>query len=123
MTTWLLQIPMTPYSANHLLRCHWTERKKIMDLWCYAIWARVNEARIPPQNAVMLEATIYFKDKRKRDLDNFAFSLQKITQDCLQRIGIIPDDTPDHVTWGKVSLDSDKGNPRTEILISHHSLS
>ena len=92
-----------------------------MDLWCYAIWARVNEARIPPLNVTTFEATIFFKDKRKRDADNFEFSVKKLTQDCLQRIGIIPDDDPAHVSWGKVELAVDKDNPRTEITICNRS--
>ena len=89
-----------------------------MDTWCYAIWGRVNEVHVPVQNVVTLSATIYYKENRKRDLDNTEYGLKKITQDCLQRIGIIPDDDPAHVSWGKVEMAVDKDNPRTEIKIS-----
>ena len=92
-----------------------------MDTWCYAIWAKVNEARVPPMGKCKLLATIYYKENRKRDLDNAEYGLKKITQDCLVRMGLIPDDTPDHVTWGAVALETDKGNPRTEITICNHS--
>ena len=109
---------MTPPSGNMLIRQHWAVRKRTMDTWCYAIWGRVNESHVPVQNVVTLSATIYYKENRKRDLDNAEYGLKKITQDCLVRMGLIPDDTPDHVTWGAVTMDSDKWNPRTEIVLS-----
>jgi len=112
---------MTPPSANILLRQHWAVRKRLLDEWCYAIWGRANEVHCPRQNVVTISATIYYKENRKRDQDNAEYGLKKITQDCLVRMGLIPDDDPSHVSWGKISLETDKGNPRTEITICNRS--
>jgi len=121
MTTWILNIPMVPPSANVYIRQHWATRAKLRDEWHLAVWALCNEARVTPLDKCTINCTIYFRDKRKRDLDNFEFTLKKLIQDALVRIGIIPDDTPDHITWKNVSLGHDEIKPRTEIIISESS--
>ena len=67
---------------------------------------------------VHLSATIYFKVNRKRDLDNHEATLKKVAQDSLVRLGMIPDDTPEHVSWGEVELAIDKAFPRVALTLT-----
>ena len=118
MTTWTLIIPMTPPSANLYIRHHWATRAKLRDEWHLAVWALCNEARVTPLDICTINCTVYFKDQRRRDEPNFRLTLDKLVLDGLVRCGIIPDDDPSHVTSFVVTLDTDKGNPRTEISIT-----
>ena len=113
-----LDIPLLPPSLNAWQSCHWAKRKRIKDEWCNAVWALCNEQRIPPMERIHLSAVLLFATKRKRDADNFESTLKKITQDVLVRIGTIPDDTPDHVSWGKIELGTDAKLPRTILVIT-----
>jgi hypothetical protein len=117
MTT-ILNIPLVPPSLNTWQTVHWAKRKRIKDEWANAIWALCNESRVPPMDKVHLSAVLLFATNRKRDADNFESTLKKITQDSLVRIGIIPDDTPECVSWGKITLDIDKTFPRVALTLT-----
>ena len=112
---------MTPPSTNVLLRNHWAVRKRLIDEWHTAVWALANEVRLPPQNVVTVEATIYFRDKRKRDKQNYITSVDKLVLDGLVRCGILPDDDPEHVKSFAVGFEVDSQKPRTEITIYNRS--
>jgi len=109
---------MTLPSLNTFLRIHWAERKRIKDEFTHCVWALANESRIPPMKCICISATLYHSTKRKRDLDNFEATLKKVTQDSLVRIGLIPDDTPEHVSWGEIVFGIDKDSPRIELVIT-----
>lgn len=75
----------------------------------------INKAQRPPKplERAIVNITYYFKDKRRRDPDNYS---GKMLLDPLVKEGILIDDSFDVVTLvldGKV----DKQNPRTEIEI------
>ena len=73
-----------------------------------------------PKNCshVDLTATIYFPEWRKRDTENFAATLWKMTNDALVDMGIIPDDTPDHITTHNPEIIVDNQvAPLTELKI------
>lgn len=112
-----LVIPMTLPSLNTFLRIHWAERKRIKDEFTHCVWALCNEQRLPPVDCVHIDAAIYHSVKRKRDADNQEATLKKVAQDSLVRIGIIPDDTPEHVSWGEITLDIDKTFPRVVLTL------
>ena len=122
MTMWKLSIPMTPPSVNIFLRQPWTKRKRLVDKWHHDVWALCNFSRVYPCEKLHLDCTIYFKDNRARDPANFVTPIDKLVFDGLTRCGIIIDDSPKHLTWSVPILDTDKGNPRTEITITnnHH---
>jgi len=113
---------MTPPSANIFLRWPWQKRERLIEKWHHDVWALCNFSRIYPCEKLHLDCTIYFKDKRKRDPANFVTPLDKLVFDGLTRCGIIADDSPEHLTWSVPILNTDRDNPRTEILISsnHH---
>ena len=75
----------------------------------------INKAQRPkkPFERAIVNITYYFKDRRRRDPDNYS---GKMLLDPLVKEGILIDDSFDVVTLvldGKV----DKQNPRTEIEI------
>ena len=115
--TYLLTIPLLPPSLNAWTSCHWAKRKRIKDEWTHAIWALTNEQRIPPMERVHLEAVLFFATNRRRDVDNYVV-VYKIAQDSLVRIGMIPDDSQDHVSITPPILEVDSDNPRTELTIN-----
>ena len=112
-----LNIPYTPPSLNIWHHLHWAQRLRFQREWTEAIWALCNEPRVPPMDKVHLSATIYFKENRRRDHDNFESTLKKMAQDALVKIGIISDDTSAYVEWGAINLSVDKHNPRTELVM------
>ena len=118
MTTWILNIPMIPPSANVYIRQYWATRAKLRDEWHLAVWALANEIHLPPMDKCTVNCTIYFRDQRRRDEPNFRLTLDKLVLDGLVRCGIIPDDDPSHVTSFVVTLDHDKENPRTEVAVT-----
>lgn len=83
--------------------------------WHWLIKAAINNAQKPkkPLQKAVVNITYYFKDKRRRDPDNYS---GKMLLDPLVKEGILIDDSFDVVT---LVLDGqvDKNNPRTEIEI------
>jgi len=117
MTTWILTIPRTPVSANRLLRMHWHDRSELLDEWKHDVYYLCRAAKIPKLARITVSAKIYFKDKRRRDQDNFEFGLRKLLGDSLKGV-VIFDDNPSFLTWGEINFAIDKDNPRTEISIT-----
>lgn len=116
---WTISIPLKPPSLNLWVHLHWRTRKDIMDEWAKAIWALCNEQHIPRMERIKLDATVYFKDNRRRDYDNYG-TVFKLTLDSLKRIGIIPDDNTAHVERPILpELEVDHDNPRTEVTITN----
>ena len=74
---------------------------------------KIAEKPKKPLEKAIVNITYYFKDKRRRDPDNYS---GKMLLDPLVREGIVIDDSFDVVT---LVLDAgyDKDNPRTEIKI------
>ena len=117
LKTWSLSIPHVPPSANKLLRMFWADYQDILGAWKHDVFYLCREAKIPKCARINVNATIYFKDRRRRDFDNFAFGLQKLLGDSLKGV-VIFDDDPSYLTWGNVTFAVDKHNPRTEVVIT-----
>ncbi len=67
-----------------------------------------------PLEKAVVTLTYYFKDKRRRDPDNYS---GKMILDGLVRSGILQDDSFSNIDL-VLRGDYDKNNPRTEIEIS-----
>lgn len=117
-----LVIPKTPMSLNRLYRLHWAKRHRILQEWIDEIWIAWLENKLRLKRGLEREKTIfrkakirvkyYFKDKRRRDRDNYA---PKFILDSLRYNGIIEDDSTEHVD---VDWEILQGSPeRTEIEI------
>ena len=115
--SWTIIIPDVPPSQNsHTWTQHWTRYRAKLE-WQKMVFALCREAKIPPCEHVRVAAMVYFPVKRKRDLDNFEAPLKKMTQDALVLSGVIPDDTPEFISWRSVEF-AYAGKPRTEVTIA-----
>ena len=83
--------------------------------WHYLVKAAIGRAKKPrkPLEKAIVHITYYFKDKRRRDPDNYS---GKLLLDPLVREGILADDNFKVVEL-RLSGSVDRGNPRTEIEI------
>lgn len=106
-----------PTNNKYMGNSHnFNEYRREKERWHWLIRAAINkEAQRPkePLQKAIVNITYYFKDKIRRDPDNYS---GKMILDPLVREGILEDDSFDVVTLvldGRV----DKDNPRTEIEI------
>ena len=53
---------------------------------------------LPKYKTITPTYTIYFNNKRKKDLDNYTFPMHKFLMDALVKGGVIVDDDYDYVT-------------------------
>ena len=53
---------------------------------------------LPKYKTIKPTYTIYFNNKRKKDLDNYTFPMHKFLMDALVKGGVIVDDDYDYVT-------------------------
>ena len=105
-----------PSNNKYMGNSHnFNEYRREKERWHWLIRGSLNKALKPqkPLERAIVNITYYFKDRRRRDPDNYS---GKMLLDPLVREGILIDDSFDVVTLvldGKV----DKENPRTEIEI------
>jgi len=81
--------------------------------WHWLIKAKIKEKPKKPYEKAEITITYYFKDKRKRDPDNYS---GKMILDPLVKENIIIDDNFSVITL-ILKAGYDKENPRTEIEI------
>lgn len=62
-------------------------------------------------------ARLRFPSNRKRDEGNFRFILEKALGDTLVGGGWLPEDTPDHYSFGEVTFDSERGKALTVVTL------
>jgi Holliday junction resolvase RusA-like endonuclease len=117
MSSYEIVLQQVPVSLNMWQSVHWAARDRWKSEWTLELFALANG--IPKNNShVDISAVIWFQTSRRRDVDNFASVLWKMTQDALVEIGIIADDTPDYITTGTVDLRVDKhANEHTILTI------
>jgi Holliday junction resolvase RusA-like endonuclease len=108
----LLQVPV---SLNRWQSMHWRPRQELKEQWLWELHSLLRD--VPRNNShVNLSAEIWFSTNRRRDVDNFASVLWKMTQDALVELGIIPDDTSKYVTTGLVDLRVDRDSMEHTVL-------
>ncbi len=74
------------------------------------------EVETMPWRHVAVFVAFYHKCKRRRDTDNANGSL-KSAYDGIVDAGIVPDDTPEHMTRSEPSFRIDREFPRVEITL------
>ena len=84
--------------------------------WHWLIKAALQKAEKPkkPLSQAVVKITYYFKNKKRRDLDNYS---GKFLLDPLVAEGIIVDDSFCYVKKLELEAFVDKENPRTEIEV------
>lgn len=111
-------IPNIPPSNNKFIgRSNKWEYQKIKKEWANLIWLTCRPKPKQPLSGVTVSLKYYFKDKIRRDPDNFS---GKMILDGLVKARILQDDSFDCITL-KLDAGYDKNNPRTEITIGRKS--
>lgn len=105
MKSHVLEIPGTPPSYNRTAHAHWTVSRRAKQDWERFCQAALLLAKVPKGlERISATAELHFPVKRRRDEGNFRVILEKALGDALVGGGWIPDDTPEHYTFGKVEL-------------------
>lgn len=85
--------------------------------WHWLIKAALTKVKKPrePYEYAAVHIMYYFKDKRRRDPDNYS---GKMILDPLVREGILKDDSFDNIILTVSKMGVDKNNPRVEIEVT-----
>lgn len=91
-----------PWSTNQDRNLHHMERAKLISAWKQATMLsyRSHMARLKVGYALppgIVQVTIPFKDRRRRDLHNYCGTVGKAVIDGMVAAGAWPDDTPEFV--------------------------
>ena len=105
-----------PSNNKYMGNSHnFNEYRREKEKWHWLIKSAIGKAEKPkkPIEKAIVNITYYFKDKRRRDPDNYS---GKMLLDPLVREGILVDDSFNNVTL-VLAAGQDKYEPRTEIEI------
>lgn len=116
--TYSLVIPHVPVSGNKFWRKHWRDRQDMIGEWGLLVANAIQHSGQAQFNRFKVDATIYFKDNRVRDIPNFMTTVDKLILDHLTHQKIIPDDDSRHMPEITLRFALDRHNPRTEIVIT-----
>ncbi len=108
-------IPEIPPSWNQIMRMHHHQQDAETKKWALLVRAYAGRRDVPRfTGKVKVKITYYFKDKIKRDPDNYS---GKFINDGLVAAGIIEDDSFQHIDLEIVG-GLDKESPRVEIEVT-----
>lgn len=97
MNRYVIDLPDSPYLTPNS-RAHWTKRASCARVWREkTAWLAVHH-KIPALGHALVALEMHPKDRRRRDADNLVSGVLKHCLDGLVDAGVIPDDTPEHVT-------------------------
>lgn len=85
-----------PPTLNELNRLHFHQRAKLKEQWEKIVRDACTASSVKPMKRVSVTLEFWFPDKRRRDLDNYAFAF-KFIGDALVKLGILPDDSTEEV--------------------------
>jgi crossover junction endodeoxyribonuclease RusA len=119
METITLIVNNIPPSLNVIERMHHFKRQKAKDEWEQFVgWEAKIQKVIPkvPLQKCIVRLIYHFVDKKGRDPDNYN---GKWTMDGLRKIGIIANDTFNHVDLKAIQGEPNPKNPHMEIKIAY----
>ena len=118
--------PTRPLSINRANGMHFAARRRLLEPWKDVAWAlghnyRREAARTPqgrPTGPITVQVVLPFRQANRRDAHNYTGTVVKAVVDGLVRAGIIPDDTPDHLTVldPEFVIVRDKSEPLTSTI-------
>lgn len=119
MRTYTIAIPRVPVSQNdEVWRERW-QQWRYKQTWKEEVYYACKAQRIPALEQVALSITVYFPDKRHRDLDNYHPTTAKAIQDGLTFAGVIPTDDERYIPQlPTLAFRHDREHPRTEVTIT-----
>ena len=83
-------------SVNNWLPMHYIQKNNVKQAYHKVAEEFVNT--LPKYKKLVPHYTLYFKGKRKKDIDNYTAPLHKFLMDALVEGGVIEDDNYDYVT-------------------------
>lgn len=105
-------------SANIYRNAHFyslASAKKAYAKICYAVF---EDMEIEPfDKPVMIEYKLFFKGKRRRDIDNFWFPVSKFLNDALVEKGILEDDDARHIPYFLLEWGGEADDNYVEVTI------
>lgn len=110
-------VPVLQLTFNKIIRQHWTKyqkEQKVFDMLVHKYYTENYQGENFRGRKVKIIHTLYFKDRKKRDLSNYG---QKMMDDSLVREGIIDDDNSNVIIEESVKIRWDKNNSRIETEI------
>ena len=111
-----LSLPLPPKDLNaHSSNHYWKRRKATRQCRSDAATLALQHRRKGFQKGV-ISYKFWFPDNRPRDLANY-IQMCKAYVDGIVDAGIIPDDRWQVLSFGQVSADIDREDPRVEIII------
>lgn len=119
VTEVVLDLPGTPPSYNVTAHAHWQKVRRHKQQWQRDCEIALMEARVPRGlGSVLVSGRLEFKQRRRRDEGNFRVILEKALGDALVNGGWIPDDTPEHYSFGALELVAPAPRSRTLVTIA-----
>lgn|SRR5690606_21809401 len=109
-----IEVPGVPPSLNMMRNMHYHEWNREKQLWANIIALKAPRRPNKPFEKAVVTLTYHFKDRRRRDPDNYS---GKFLLDPLVDLGFLVDDSFDHVELRHRKGGVDKHNPRTIIRI------
>lgn len=111
-----IELPVELPTPNQLLRMHWRQRHKLKGEYTLLLKAAgANEKRYRSGQEKRKISIISYRKKQMRDPDNLYFTA-KILLDSIRDVGLIWDDSMKFINLS-VSQETDKENPRTEVIV------
>ena len=105
-------------SKNWYERHHWSDQRR--DIGDLGLLLRVERKAIgqpPAKKKRRVNATFFFKTKRRRDSANYAGT---VIADSMVRAGLLVDDSYEWFEWGKIHFEKQAG--RQSILLEFEDL-
>lgn len=97
-----------PASANATMYRHWAlvrRQKQQLQRDIEIILLASGPPRPIPGGYVEASATLLVPDRRRRDTGNYRSTLEKALGDALVNGGWLPDDTPQHFAFGRLTFE------------------
>lgn len=111
-----LELPSVPPSQNTRRGEHWAATRRRKAQLQADFFILLTQAKLPKLSKVHATASIRLPKNRRRDEGNYRDALEKALGDALQ-LQWLPDDTPEHFTFGAVVFEEETGAPRTRITL------
>lgn len=109
-----ISIPTLPPSLNVWTRKHWRIRHQEVKEMARNLKLLALSFNIPCFEKAEVKLTYYFRDKRRRDPDNY---VGKFILDGLRKAGIIAEDNAEVLKLPQPEFKIDPQAPRTEVII------
>ena len=111
-----IQVPEIVPSMNVLLRTHWAARRRMLKKWEWILYVEAYRLRGPTGFKFdgKVRVRIIRRAHRMLDTDNLVGSC-KIILDAMKTVGLIPDDSPDHIA---LTCEQEAGKAQTTIQVS-----